>query len=164
MLIILHVSMVIIQHDSDSQIHCKGTWDLTLLCFPSAYKELCLTYFSWWFCDAAVTSLLNDKFSIGVVSPYSSQVAEIGKGMRSINEMSKNVLLKVNSIDGFQGGEEDVIIISTVRSNSKGSIGFLSNHQRVNVALTRARYEIYAFFLFKFNKLWYLTSFSRFFY
>ncbi|XP_039121412.1 LOW QUALITY PROTEIN: uncharacterized protein LOC120258127 [Dioscorea cayenensis subsp. rotundata] len=87
-----------------------------------------------------VTSSLNDKFSIGVVSPYSSQVAEIGKGMRSINEMSKNVLLKVNSIDGFQGGEEDVIIISTVRSNSKGSIGFLSNHQRVNVALTRARH------------------------
>ncbi|KAI3942867.1 hypothetical protein MKW92_012849 [Papaver armeniacum] len=44
-----------------------------------------------------------------------------------------------NSIDGFQGGEEDIIIISTVRSNSEGSIGFLSNLQRTNVALTRAR-------------------------
>ncbi|KAM0935201.1 putative TPR and ankyrin repeat-containing protein [Dioscorea sansibarensis] len=88
----------------------------------------------------AVTSSLDDKFSIGVVSPYSSQVSEIGKGIRSIDEMSENVLLKVNTVDAFQGGEEDVIIISTVRSNSTGSIGFLSNTQRVNVALTRARH------------------------
>lgn len=48
--------------------------------------------------------------------------------------------LSVRSVDGFQGGEEDVIIISTVRSNGNGSIGFLSNRQRANVVLTRARY------------------------
>lgn len=42
-------------------------------------------------------------------------------------------------MDGFQGGEEDIIIISTVRSNRDGIIGFLSNSQRTNVALTRAR-------------------------
>lgn len=47
--------------------------------------------------------------------------------------------VRVNSVDGFQGSEEDIIIFSTVRSNSDGSVGFLSNVQRTNVALTRAR-------------------------
>lgn len=49
--------------------------------------------------------------------------------------------VNVSSVDGFQGSEEDVIIISTVRSNGNGSIGFLSNLQRTNVGLTRARYH-----------------------
>ncbi|KAD4585199.1 hypothetical protein E3N88_22800 [Mikania micrantha] len=44
---------------------------------------------------------------------------------------------RVRSVDGFQGSEEDVIIISTVRCNSKGSVGFLSNYQRTNMALTQ---------------------------
>ncbi|KAF5957926.1 hypothetical protein HYC85_005151 [Camellia sinensis] len=48
--------------------------------------------------------------------------------------------VSVRSVDGFQGGKEDVIIISTVRCNGRGSMGFLSNHQRANVVLTRARH------------------------
>lgn len=51
-----------------------------------------------------------------------------------------NFSVSVRSVDGFQGGEEDIIIISTVRSNKNGKIGFLDNRQRANVALTRARY------------------------
>ena len=51
-------------------------------------------------------------------------------------------MVKVKSVDGFQGGEEDIVIISTVRSSSHGANEFLSNTRRANVALTRARYSI----------------------
>lgn len=56
-----------------------------------------------------------------------------------------NFSVSVRSVDGFQGGEDDIIIIiSTVRSNGNGKIGFLDNRQRANVALTRSRYVRYS--------------------
>ncbi|KAL5080308.1 hypothetical protein RYX36_008729, partial [Vicia faba] len=51
--------------------------------------------------------------------------------------------VSVCSIDGFQGGEEDIIIMSTVRSNGSGKVGFLSNRKRTNVAMTSSRYVTY---------------------
>ena len=51
--------------------------------------------------------------------------------------------VSVRSIGGFQGGEEDITIISNVRSNGNGSVGFLSNHQRTNVALVRVMYVLH---------------------
>ncbi|XP_062002417.1 uncharacterized protein LOC133720228 isoform X1 [Rosa rugosa] len=81
------------------------------------------------------------KVSIGVISPYKAQVYEIQDILRKYTETcDTGFSVSVRSVDGFQGGEEDVIIISTVRCNGKGSVGFLSNRQRANVALTRARY------------------------
>ncbi|KAF5199539.1 Helicase sen1 [Thalictrum thalictroides] len=79
--------------------------------------------------------------SVGVISPYKAQVFALQQklGDRYVTH-SGNFSVSVRSVDGFQGGEEDVIIISTVRSNGNGSVGFLSNRQRTNVALTRARY------------------------
>ncbi|GAY61164.1 hypothetical protein CUMW_207690, partial [Citrus unshiu] len=82
----------------------------------------------------------KEKLSIGIVSPYSAQVVAIQEKLGSKYVNSAGFAVKVMSIDGFQGGEEDLIIISTVRSNNGGSIGFLSNSKRVNVALTRARH------------------------
>ncbi|XP_057496549.1 uncharacterized protein LOC130781371 isoform X2 [Actinidia eriantha] len=82
----------------------------------------------------------KNNISIGVISPYSAQVVAI---LDKIGRKYKNLdgfTVKVKSIDGFQGGEEDIIIISTVRSNSGGFVGFLSSPQRTNVALTRARH------------------------
>ncbi|RDX70408.1 putative helicase MAGATAMA 3, partial [Mucuna pruriens] len=81
------------------------------------------------------------KVSIGIISPYNGQVSEIQERIKAqILVSDPNFSVSVRSVDGFQGGEEDIIIISTVRSNGYGNIGFLSNRQRANVALTRARY------------------------
>ncbi|KAL5170751.1 putative helicase MAGATAMA 3 [Glycine soja] len=89
-----------------------------------------------------IESLENGKkVSIGIISPYNAQVYEIQERITRQNLVSDpNFSVSVRSVDGFQGGEEDIIIISTVRSNKNGKIGFLDNRQRANVALTRARY------------------------
>ncbi|CAN1305895.1 Probable helicase MAGATAMA 3 [Linum perenne] len=83
----------------------------------------------------------KEKVSVGVISPYAAQVTEIQRKLGRRYEHGDGFSVKVRSVDGFQGGEEDIIIISTTRSNSSGAIGFLSNGQRANVALTRARFS-----------------------
>lgn len=84
------------------------------------------------------------KVSIGVISPYKGQVYAIQEKVKEYTKLSdSDFSVNVRSIDGFQGGEQDVIIFSTVRCNDMGAIGFLKNRQRVNVALTRARYGMH---------------------
>ncbi|CAH8387938.1 unnamed protein product [Eruca vesicaria subsp. sativa] len=89
-----------------------------------------------------VSSETKTKMSVGVIPPYKGQIRAIQERIGDkYNSVSDQFLtLNVRSVDGFQGGEEDIIIISTVRSNGNGKIGFLSNRQRANVALTRARH------------------------
>jgi senataxin len=88
------------------------------------------------------------KVSIGIISPYNAQVYEIQEKVKQYTRVSNSDFsVSVRSVDGFQGGEEDIIIISTVRSNGSGKVGFLSNRQRTNVAMTRARYDIYNYIL-----------------
>ncbi len=71
---------------------------------------------------------------IGVITPYSAQV-------RLIREQLQH-LVEVNSVDGFQGREKEVILISMVRANQRGEVGFLAETRRMNVALTRARRKL----------------------
>ncbi|XP_060669691.1 uncharacterized protein LOC132799244 isoform X1 [Ziziphus jujuba] len=80
------------------------------------------------------------KLSIGVVSPYAAQVVAIQDRLGGKYDNMDRFLVKVKTIDGFQGGEYDIIIISSVRCNSFQSVGFISKPQRMNVALTRARH------------------------
>ncbi|KAI3972267.1 hypothetical protein MKW92_039788 [Papaver armeniacum] len=100
----------------------------------------------------------GQKVSVGVISPYNAQVIAISKKLGFKYASHSDFSVSVRSIDGFQGGEEDVIIISTVRSNDYGSIGFLANNQRTNVALTRARYCLWILgdgkALMKNNSVW----------
>ena len=78
---------------------------------------------------------------MGVLSPYKGQVGLLQEKLeKKYTKHKEKFCINIRSIDGFQGGEEDIIIISTVRSNGNGSVGFLSDRQRTNVALTRARY------------------------
>uniref|UniRef100_A0A0D3FZD2 DNA2/NAM7 helicase-like C-terminal domain-containing protein n=1 Tax=Oryza barthii TaxID=65489 RepID=A0A0D3FZD2_9ORYZ len=81
---------------------------------------------------------LGSKLTVGVVSPYNAQVRAIQEKIGKTYDMYDGFFVK--SVDGFQGAEEDVIIISTVRSNRAGSVGFLTNLQRTNMALTRAKH------------------------
>ncbi|KAG7559273.1 P-loop containing nucleoside triphosphate hydrolase [Arabidopsis thaliana x Arabidopsis arenosa] len=89
-----------------------------------------------------VSSERKMKMSVGVVSPYKGQVRAIQDriGDKYSSLSGQLFTLNVRSVDGFQGGEEDIIIISTVRINGNGQVGFLNNRQRANVALTRARH------------------------
>ena len=79
--------------------------------------------------------------SIGIISPYKDQVKYIREQLS--DENSINTLdIEVNSIDGFQGQEKEVIFISLVRSNDHGEIGFLKDKRRINVAMTRAKKKL----------------------
>ncbi|GJN26634.1 hypothetical protein PR202_gb14583 [Eleusine coracana subsp. coracana] len=82
----------------------------------------------------------GSKLSVGVVSPYNAQARAIQEKIGKSYNMYDGFSVKVKSVDGFQGAEEDIIFISTVRSNRAGSVGFLTNLQRTNVALTRAKH------------------------
>lgn len=73
---------------------------------------------------------------IGIITPYAAQVTCL-KMMRNKDAKLKD--LEISTVDGFQGREKEAIIISMVRSNSKKEVGFLSDHRRMNVAVTRAR-------------------------
>ncbi|KAL3582369.1 hypothetical protein D5086_016701 [Populus alba] len=80
------------------------------------------------------------KVRVGVISPYTAQVGAIQEKLGKKYENIDGFSVKVSSIDGFQGGEEDIVIISSVRSNTGGAIGFMYDPRRINVALTRARH------------------------
>lgn len=77
--------------------------------------------------------------SIGVISPYSDQVHHLKK-LLHLESTAHN--LAIDSIDGFQGQEKDIIYISLVRTNDEGEIGFLKDLRRMNVAMTRARKKL----------------------
>jgi superfamily I DNA and/or RNA helicase len=73
--------------------------------------------------------------SIAVIAPYAAQV-------RILRERLSMPGLEIDSVDGFQGREKEAVIISLVRSNPEGEIGFLSDVRRMNVAMTRARRKL----------------------
>lgn len=79
------------------------------------------------------------RLSVGILSPYNAQVRAFQEKLEKPYGCRDGFSLKIKSVDGFQGGEEDVIIISTVRSNEDGAVGFLRDAKRTNVALTRAK-------------------------
>jgi len=89
--------------------------------------------------------LLNQEkytgISIGIISPYAEQVRYI-RGKVEDDEVLRTLDIIVNSIDGFQGQEKDLIILSLTRSNDMGMIGFLSDYRRLNVAMTRAKKKL----------------------
>lgn len=82
-----------------------------------------------------VNNLLASRLfpqDIGVISPYELQVQQLSQKLRDTE-------VEIKTVDGYQGREKEVIILSTVRANEEGSLGFLTDFRRLNVAVTRAK-------------------------
>lgn len=87
--------------------------------------------------------LLDERINFGIITPYRAQVQYLRQLFKRDKDLKPfRQLLTINTVDGFQGQERDVIVISLVRSNEKGDIGFLSDLRRMNVAITRARMKL----------------------
>ncbi|TDB61885.1 AAA domain-containing protein [Arundinibacter roseus] len=85
----------------------------------------------------------QEVYTVGVVSPYRQQVLlmqELQKHLTLTQELNQTIT--VNTIDSFQGQERDIVYISLTRSNDEGTIGFLNDIRRMNVAMTRARKKL----------------------
>ena len=87
--------------------------------------------------------ILDERIDFGIISPYKAQVQYLRSKIKG-NEALRPYrhLFTVNTVDGFQGQERDVIFISLVRANEEGQIGFLRDLRRMNVAMTRARMKL----------------------
>lgn len=87
--------------------------------------------------------ILEEQIDFGLISPYRAQVSWIARRVRKSNVLRPlKGRISVDTIDGFQGKERDVVFISMVRSNDDRQIGFLSDLRRMNVAITRARMKL----------------------
>ena len=88
--------------------------------------------------------ILDDRIDVGIISPYRAQVQYLRRLIKKRNFFKPfRHLISVNTVDGFQGQERDVILISMVRANDAGQIGFLRDLRRMNVAITRARMKLF---------------------
>ncbi len=87
--------------------------------------------------------ILEEQIDFGLISPYKAQVQYLRNKITG-NSFFRPFrhLLTVNTVDGFQGQERDVVFISLVRANEEGQIGFLNDLRRMNVAITRARMKL----------------------
>lgn len=86
---------------------------------------------------------LDERIDVGVISPYRAQVQYLRRLLKNTPFFRPfRQLISINTVDGFQGQERDVIVISLVRSNDAGNIGFLRDLRRMNVAMTRARMKL----------------------
>lgn len=87
--------------------------------------------------------VLEESMDVGVISPYRAQVQYVRRLIKK-KEFFKPFrhLISINTVDGFQGQERDIILISLVRANAEGQIGFLRDLRRMNVAMTRARMKL----------------------
>lgn len=90
-----------------------------------------------------VSRILEERLDIGIISPYRAQTLYLRHIIKKVPFFKPiRRLISINTVDGFQGQERDIILISMVRSNEEGQIGFLRDLRRMNVAMTRARMKL----------------------
>ena len=108
-----------------------------------AEAELTLLVLEEYFKKIGKQRVLDERLDVGIISPYRAQVQYLHRQIKK-KEWAKpyRQLISVNTVDGFQGQERDIILISLVRANDDGQIGFLRDLRRMNVAITRARMKL----------------------
>lgn len=105
--------------------------------------ELTLEALKNYFNKIGRQRIADEHIDVGVISPYRAQVQLLRRMVRKAEFFKPyRGCITVNTVDGFQGQERDIIVISLVRSNDDGQIGFLSDLRRMNVAITRARMKL----------------------
>jgi len=99
--------------------------------------ELFIRFFSKY------NTVCKIKGKVGIITPYRQQLQELQRHFKQ--KLPKEIYdsLELNTVDGFQGREKQIIIISCVRANATKEIGFLADIRRMNVALTRAKYSLW---------------------
>ena len=108
-----------------------------------AEAELTLQSLKDYFIKIGKDRILYEQIDVGIISPYRGQVSLLRRMLRRDSYWKPfRHLITINTIDGFQGQERDVIVISMVRNNDEGDVGFLRDLRRMNVAITRARMKI----------------------
>ena len=106
--------------------------------------NLTLSLLQIYFQRVGKQRILDDRIDVGIISPYRAQVQYLKRLIkkRAFFKPFRH-LISVNTVDGFQGQERDVVLISLVRANDTGQIGFLRDLRRMNVAITRARMKLF---------------------
>lgn len=111
-----------------------------------AEAEMVLTTLRNYIDKIGKERFLAERLDVGIISPYKVQTQYLRQQIRKREEFKPfRQVISVNTVDGFQGQERDIILISLVRSNDSGQIGFLSDLRRMNVAMTRARMKLFIF-------------------
>ncbi len=105
--------------------------------------KLTLAALQLYFDKIGKERILSERIDVGIISPYRAQVQYLRQLVRKEAYFKPyRHLISVNTVDGFQGQERDVVLISLVRANDEGQIGFLRDLRRMNVAITRARMKL----------------------
>ena len=105
--------------------------------------ELTLAVLERYFEKIGKQRILDEHIDVGIISPYRAQVQylrQLVKKRAFFKPFRSHI--SINTVDGFQGQERDIIMISLVRANESGQIGFLRDLRRMNVAITRARMKL----------------------
>lgn len=111
--------------------------------FNASEAELTLLTLQAYFELIGKERILKERLDVGIISPYRAQVQLLRRLLRKQAFFKPfRSLVSINTVDGFQGQERDIIVISLVRSNDDGQIGFLRDLRRMNVAITRARMKL----------------------
>ena len=109
----------------------------------TAEAQLTLLALEQYFEKIGKERILDERLDVGVISPYRAQVQYMRRLLKDKSFFKPfRHLISVNTVDGFQGQERDIILISLVRANDEGQIGFLRDLRRMNVAITRARMKL----------------------